>query len=82
MFQYGPEIRRLIYTTNTVEGLHRQLRKATKTKGAFTSEDALKKLLYVTLDRILSKWNTPIYAWKTIFTQLKLHFNERITPYL
>lgn len=82
MFQYGPEIRRLIYTTNTVEGLHRQLRKTTKTKGAFTSEDALKKLLYVILDRILSKWNTPIYAWKTIFTQLKLHFNERITPYL
>lgn len=82
MFQFGPEIRRLIYTTNAVEGLHRQLRKATKTKGAFTSEDALKKLLYLTLERILEKWASPVYAWKTIFTQLKLHFNERINPYL
>lgn len=82
MFQYGAEIRRLIYTTNTVEGLNRQLRKATKTKGAFTSEDALKKLLFLTLERILEKWNTPIYAWKIIFTQLKIHFNERINPYL
>ena len=82
MFQYGPEIRRLIYTTNTVEGLHRQLRKTTKTKGAFTSEDALKKLLFLTLKRILEKWDTPIYAWKTIFTQLKIHFNERLNPYL
>jgi transposase-like protein len=82
MFQYGPEIRRLIYTTNTVEGLNRQLRKATKTKGAFTSEDALKKLLYLTVERILAKWNTPIYAWKIIFTQLKIHFNERLSPFL
>lgn len=82
MFQYGPEIRRLIYTTNTVEGLHRQLRKTTKTKGAFTSEDALKKLLFLTLERILQKWDKPIYAWKTIFMQLNLHFNERISPYL
>lgn len=82
MFQYGPEIRRLIYTTNTVEGLHRQLRKTTKTKGAFTSEDALKKLLFLTLQRILEDWNKPIYAWKTIFLQLNLHFNERIKPFL
>lgn len=82
MFQYGPEIRRLIYTTNLVEGFNRQLRKTTKTKGAFTSEDALKKLLFLTLQRILEKWNTPIFAWKTIFTQLKIHFNERINPYL
>lgn len=82
MFQYGPEIRRLIYTTNLVEGFNRQLRKTTKTKGAFTSEDALKKLLFLTLNRIVEKWNTPIFAWKIIFTQLKIHFNERINPYL
>jgi transposase-like protein len=77
-FQFGPEIRRLIYTTNPVEGLNRQLRKATKTKGAFTSEDALKKLLYLTVEHILQKWGTPIFAWKTIFNELKIHFKERI----
>lgn len=82
MFQFGPEIRRLIYTTNMVEGLNRQLRKATKTKGAFTSEDALKKLLYLTLERILEKWTTPIFAWKIIFTQLNVHFKERIKQHL
>jgi transposase-like protein len=82
MFQYGPEIRRLIYTTNTVEGLNRQVRKTFKTKAAFTSDDALKKLLYLVLKRILTDWNTPIYAWKTIFLQLNIHFNERIKPYL
>jgi transposase-like protein len=82
MFQYGPEIRRLIYTTNMVEGLHRQLRKATKSKGAFTSEDALKKLLFLTLERIMEKWDKPVFAWNIIFSQLRIHFKERINPYL
>lgn len=82
MFEYGPEIRRLIYTTNMVEGFNRQIRKATKTKGAFTSEDALKKLLFLTVDKILQTWDKPIFAWNTIFSQLRIHFKERIDPYL
>lgn len=82
MFQYGPEIRRLIYTTNVAEGLNRQVRKATKTKGAFTSEDALKKLIFLTLEHVLEKWNKPIFAWNIIFSQLRIHFKERIVPYL
>lgn len=82
MFQYGPEIRRLIYTTNVAEGLNRQVRKATKTKGAFTSEDALKKLIFLTLEHVLAKWDKPIFAWNIIFSQLRIHFKERIVPYL
>ncbi len=82
MFQYGADIRRLIYTTNPVEGFHRQVRKIIKTKGAFTSEDALKKLLFLALKRILSAWDKPLFAWKSIFLQLNLHFNERIKPFL
>ena len=82
MFQYGPEIRRLIYTTNPVEGLHRQLRKNTKTKGAFTATEALKKILFLTLKRILSTWNKPIFAWNITFSQLRIHFKDRIQPYL
>ena len=82
MFQYGPEIRRLIYTTNVAEGLNRQVRKATKTKGAFTSEDALKKLIFLTLEHVLAKWDKPMFAWNIIFSQLRIHFKERIVPYL
>lgn len=82
MFQYGPNIRRLIYTTNVAEGLNRQVRKATKTKGAFTSEDALKKLIFLTLEHILAKWDKPIFAWNIIFSQLRIHFKERIVLYL
>lgn len=77
-FQFGDEIRRLIYTTNTVEGVNRQIRKNTKTKGAFTSEDALKKLLFVTIRNITAKWDKPIYGWKTIYLQFCIHFKERI----
>lgn len=80
MFQYGHQIRRLIYTTNTVEGVNRQLRKITKTKGAFTSEDALKKLIYLCIKNITEKWDKPTYDWKTIFLQLKIHFTDRISP--
>lgn len=69
MFRHGPEIRRPIYTTNVAEGLNRQVRKATKTKGAFTSEDALEKLIYLTLGHILEKWDKPIFAWNIIFSQ-------------
>ena len=59
-FQYPAAIRRLIYTTNMVEGFHRQLRKVTKTKGAFTTDTALIKLLYLTIERITEKWTAPL----------------------
>lgn len=59
-FAYTHEIRRVIYTTNIIEGFHRQLRKVTKTKGAFSSDDALLKLLYLVQEDITSKWKRPI----------------------
>ena len=55
-FQYSQHIRRIIYTTNTVEGYHRQLRKVTKNKGVFTSDTALEKLVYLAFTRIRKKW--------------------------
>lgn len=60
-FKYSPEIRRMIYTTNAIEGFHRQVRKYTKSKGAFTSESALSKLLYCAFEQIKKKWNQPIH---------------------
>lgn len=81
IFDYGADIRRLIYTTNPIEGFNRQLRKATKTKGAFTSEDALKKLLYVTIKRITEDWSKSIASWNSIYLQLEIHFKSRIEKY-
>jgi len=81
MFEFGAEIRRLIYTTNTIEGFNRQLRKITKTKGAFTSEDALKKLLFVAIKNITNQWSKSILAWNSIYLQLEIHFNNRIIEF-
>jgi transposase-like protein len=81
MFEFGAEIRRLICTTNTIEGFNRQLRKITKTKGAFTSEEALKKLLFVAIKNITSQWSKSIMAWNSIYLQLEIHFNNRIIEF-
>src|SRR5690606_29998198 len=59
-FQYDEQIRRLIYTTNAVEGFHRQVRKITKTKGAFPSDMALLKLIYLATENISKKWTQPL----------------------
>jgi putative transposase len=82
MFQFGAQIRRLIYTTNAIEGVNRQLRKYTKTKGAFTSEDALKKIIFMAIQNITEDWNQSIRAWNTIYMQLIIHFNHRLQPFL
>ena len=59
-FQYTPAIRKLIYTTNTVEGYHRQVRKVTKNKGVFPSDTALEKLVYFAYRDIREKWTMPL----------------------
>lgn len=77
-FQYTDQIRRVIYTTNIIEGFNRQLRKCTKTKGAFTSENALMKLLYLVQRRITENWDRPIYNWNSVLSQLHIIFGERL----
>ena len=77
-FQYVPEIRKVIYTTNIIEGFHRQLRKVTKTKGAFTSDDALMKLLYLVQADITNKWNRPLHNWNQTLSQLSIIFGDRL----
>ncbi len=81
-FQYPAAIRRIIYTTNMVEGFHRQLRKVTKTKSAFTSDNALLKLLYLAIENITEKWTAPLQNWSLTFSQLDIYFRDRIRPYL
>ncbi|MCC7464897.1 MAG: IS256 family transposase [Saprospiraceae bacterium] len=81
-FQYPTAIRRIIYTTNMVEGFHRQLRQVTKTKGAFTSDNALIKLLFLAIERITEKWTSPLQNWSLTFSQLSIYFRDRIKPHL
>ena len=78
MFDYPPDIRRLIYTTNTVEGYNRQLRKVTKTKGAFPSAEAARKLLFLINRDITKKWTMPVYNWACILNQLAIRFEDRL----
>lgn len=77
-FQYDELIRRMIYTTNAIEGFHRQVRKVTKTKGAFTSDMALQKLIYLTVENISAKWKLPIKDWTLTLQQLYIKYGERM----
>lgn len=79
---YPPAIRKVIYTTNTVEGFHRQLRTVTKSKGAFSSETALLKVLYLTIQRIAQKWTKPLDGWPLTVQQLAILFGDRLTRHL
>lgn len=80
-FDYPPAVRKVMYTTNAVEGYHRQLRKVTKTKGAFSSDVALQKLVYLTIQNIETKWETTTHNWKTVLNELSVIFEERIKPH-
>lgn len=61
-FEYDQVIRKIIYTTNPIQGVHRQIRKITKTKGAFSSEQALLKLTYLVIRNISKKWTMPMHS--------------------
>jgi putative transposase len=76
-FDFPQEIRRLIYTTNTVEGYHRQLRKVIKNKSSFPTEQSARKLLYLATMDITKKWTTPIRNWALILNQLAIRFEDR-----
>jgi len=77
-FKYPPAIRKLVYTTNTIEGYHRQIRKVTKTKGSFTSDIALLKLMYLATKNIEKKWTMPLSNWSITVSQLSIIFGDRL----
>lgn len=78
MFKYPEALRRIIYTTNALENFNRQLRKATKTKAAFVSDDALLKQLYLVTVQVTEKWTMPIPHWRDILAQLLIFFADRV----
>ncbi len=81
-FKYDVHIRKAIYTTNIVEGFHRQVRKVTKTKGAFTSDTALLKLVYLVVQRVSEKWTMPLHNWRLTLSQLYIMFEDRLKVHL
>ena len=81
-FKYSPEIRKIIYTTNIIESYHRQLRKATKGKSIFPSDESLLKMLYLATMDVVRKWTTRVQNWGQILPQLAIHFSDRIAPHL
>ena len=81
-FKYPAEIRKMIYTTNAVENLHRQFRKVTKNRALFPNDDALIKMLYLAYKDIAKKWTMPVNNWAFIFSQLSIRFEERLAPFL
>ena len=77
-FKYPAAIRKLVYTTNVIEGYHRQIRKVTKTKGAFPSDMALLKLVYLASDRIEDSWKSSLQNWSLTSLQLIIIFGDRM----
>jgi putative transposase len=77
-FDYPPEIRRIIYTTNAIESVNMSLRKITKNRGSFPSDDALLKLFYLALANIAKKWTMPLRDWKAALTRFTIQFEERM----
>jgi putative transposase len=77
-FQYPEDIRRVIYTTNIIESVHRQFRTLTKTKGAFPNDNSLLKLLYMGIQNAQKKWTMPIRNWSLTVSQLAIYFEGRL----
>ena len=77
-FSYPVEIRKLIYTTNTIEAFHRQLRKVTKTKNAYPTDNALRKIVYLATAGVTDKWTNPIPGWLECRQQFEIMFEGRL----
>jgi putative transposase len=76
-FRYPEEIRKLIYTTNTIVSYHRQLRKATKSKSIFPTDNALLKMLYLATMDVTRKWTAKVKNWGMILAQFSVYFEDR-----
>ena len=77
-FKYPAELRRLIYTTNTIEGFNRQMRKVTKAKSVFPTDDSLLKMLYLAMMDITKKWTGRRQDWSIIHAQMAIYFEDRL----
>ena len=79
-FDYPPEIRKVIYTTNAIESINMSLRKVIKTRSSFPTDEAVTKLFYLALKNISKKWTMPIRDWKAALNRFTIQFDERMLP--
>ncbi len=80
-FAYPPEVRKIIYTTNIIEGLNRQVRQITKNKPSFTNDDSLHKMLYLVSQKIVERWTQRCRNWDIVVSQLSIMFEGRINAW-
>lgn len=81
-FDFPPEIRKIIYTTNALEGFNRQLRKFTKIRTSFPTDDSLRKSLYLATEQIMRKWTSPSQNWHSTLAQLSIMYEDRLEQYI
>jgi len=78
-FAYPPEVRKIIYTTNIIEGLNRQFRQITKNEPSFTNDDSLRKMLYLASQKIVERWTQRCRNWDMVLSQLSIMFEDRLS---
>ena len=78
-FDYPPDIRRVIYTTNAIESLNYSLRRVLKTRGTFPNDEAVKKVLYLALRNLAKKWTMPVQNWRQALNQFVILHGDRVT---
>ena len=81
-FKYPEEIRRIIYTTNVMENLNRKMRKITKNKGTFPTDDSLFKMLYLGTMDVSQRWTLQVKNWGYIINQFHIYYGERVERYI
>ena len=81
-FDCSEDIRKVIYTTNSIESLNSTLRRVLKTKGSFPNDESIMKILYLAIERISRKWSRPIHNWKSALNQFVIMYGERVTKWV
>lgn len=79
-FSFPPGLRKVLYTTNAIESLNRQLRRVLKTRGAFPNEESVYKVLYLAIERASKKWTREVYHWREAMLCFEILFPNRLTP--
>ena len=76
-FAFAPEVRKILYTTNAIESLNAQVRKAVRVRGHFPSEEAAAKLIWLVLRKVQARWKNPPISWQAAKAQLAIQFEDR-----
>lgn len=82
IFDYPPDVRKAIYTTNAIESLNSVIRKATRNRKVFPNDDSARKVVYLAIDQAARKWTMPIRNWKPVLNRFSIEYGERVTAHL